>query len=214
MKRLATIAPFAAACIALPAQSANVFINSEAAFLAASPTASLIEDFEATGQPTDTQIYNSFSHNGVTYIGHAGTPAANVYLASAGYNNFGAGVGTTTSTILVANGDESFEVLFSAPVTSLGFDTYFNGLGPVTVKLFNGATETFSFSVDGYDHRGHLGFTNTGPVTSFTFVSTLGGRLNTGIDNLLTSAVPEPSTYALMAVGLAAIGAMARRRRG
>jgi len=40
-----------------------------------------------------------------------------------------------------------------------------------------------------------------------------GGGLDANFDFVPTSTVPEPTTYALMAVGLAAIGAIARRRR-
>ena len=52
-----------------------------------------------------------------------------------------------------------------------------------------------------------------GAITSFTWVTTSGGQLNTGIDNLTTAqAIPEPSTYALMAFGLAAVAGLSRRR--
>lgn len=42
---------------------------------------------------------------------------------------------------------------------------------------------------------------------------TTGGGLDANFDFMPTNTVPEPTTYALMAVGLAAIGAVARRRR-
>ena len=53
------------------------------------------------------------------------------------------------------------------------------------------------------------------PVTSVQFVSTLGGQLNTGIDNLAvysTLATPEPSTLPLLATGLAGLRLVRRRR--
>ena len=54
------------------------------------------------------------------------------------------------------------------------------------------------------------------PVTSVQFVSTLGGQLNTGIDNLAvystTVATPEPSTLPLLATGLAGLLLFRRRR--
>jgi hypothetical protein len=191
-----------------------VFVNNQAAYNAAAPTAVLTEDFEATGQPADTVITASFSHNGVTYLGLAGSPGPNLVIASAGYTNFGAGVGTTTSKILTANGDESFVVTFASAVSAFGFDAYFNGLGPTTLNVFNGVSLLDSATTTGtFDFKGHVGVAGVGPITSFTWVTTQGGVLNTGIDNLTTAAVvPEPETYALMLAGLAAVGFVARRR--
>lgn len=50
-------------------------------------------------------------------------------------------------------------------------------------------------------------------VASFSFHN-LGGDLRGALlDNVSVSAVPEPSTYAMLLAGLAGVGAMARRRR-
>jgi hypothetical protein len=215
MARQILASAVATALLALASQAnATVYLNNQAAYNAAASTAVLVEDFEATGQPLDTQLYAGFSHNGVTWLGLAGTPAPHVWIASAGYNNFGAGVGTTTSKVLTANGDESFVVTFASAVSAFGFDAYFNGLGPTTLNVYNGVTLIDSLTTPGgFDFIGHLGVAGDGAITSFTWVTTLGGRLNTGIDNLTTAAIPEPSTYALMALGLAAVAGMSRRRR-
>jgi len=72
----------------------------------------VLEDFEGV-VPKDTPLA-SFVSNGVTYTGLAGSPFPNVWVASPGYNNFGAGVTQpTTTSILVANGDEDFTLGFS-----------------------------------------------------------------------------------------------------
>jgi len=64
-----------------------------------------------------------------------------------------------------------------------------------------------------FDFKGHLGVAGVGPITSFTWVTTNGGQLNTGIDNLTTAqAVLETSTWALMALGFAGLAGMSRRR--
>ena len=209
----ATVAAAALFAFSAPVH-AVVFLNDQAGYDAAAPTAALIEDFEATGQPLDTQIYAGFSNNGISYLGLAGSPAPNVFIASAGYVNFGAGVGTTTSKILVANGDESFVVSFASAVSAFGFDAYFNGLGPTTLMVFNGVTLLDSLTTPGtFDFQGHLGVTGVGPITSFTWVTSNGGQLNTGIDNLTTAQpIPEPETWALMLLGLAGLSRLSRRR--
>jgi hypothetical protein len=61
----ATVAAAVLLALSGPAK-ATVFLNDEAAWAAAAPTAALTEDFEATGQPLDTQLFAGFSNNGVT----------------------------------------------------------------------------------------------------------------------------------------------------
>jgi len=214
-QNVAAVSISAAALLAFAGPThATVYVNSQAAYNAAAPTAVLIEDFEATGQASDTAIYASFSHNGVGYLGLAGSPAPNLFISSAGYTNYGAGVGPTTSKILTANGDESFVVTFASAVSAFGFDAYFNGLGPTTLNAFNGATLLDSVTTaNAFDFKGHLGVAGVGPITSFTWVTTAGGQLNTGIDNLTTAqAIPEPATWALMVAGCAGLAGMARGR--
>ena len=105
----------------------------KASFDSAAST-TVLEDFEGI-TPKDTPLA-SFVSNGVTYTGLAGAPSPNVWVASPGYSNFGAGVAQPTSTsILTANGDEDFTIDFSTPPLAVGFDVYFNGLGTVTTRV-------------------------------------------------------------------------------
>jgi hypothetical protein len=177
------------------------FYTSEAAFVAAA-NPSLLETFEAVA-PKDTALAVIVS-NGVTYSPTGiGT---NVWVASPGYPNFGAGVGVTTTSILTATGEEDFVgAFFSTPYMAVGFDAYLNGLGPATATFFNGATVLGSFSFPALqDNIAFLGIVSDTPITSFRWTGTLGGQLNTGIDNIQVSQVPEPSTLLLVGVGLVA----------
>ena len=187
-----------------------IFYTDKPSFdLAASTT--LLEDFEAFA-PKDT-ILPFFTSNGVTYTGFAGTPDGNVFVASLGFNNFGAGVTQpTTSSILTAHGDEDFTATFATPILALGFDTYLNGHGPATVKVFNGNTLLDTYAYDpALDTKEYWGIVSTDPITSFRWTTTDGATVNTGIDNISVLAVPEPSTAMFGALAVAV--ALCRRMR-
>lgn len=196
------------------------FYFSKATFDAASNT-SLLEDFSTA--PAKDVLLASLTLHGVTYTGLAGSPSANVLVASPGYPNFGADVGITTDYILTANGDEDIKVAFSTPYTAVGFNAFYNGLGPGTVTVFgasNTAIGVFAplFGQDpatGLADKGYLGFTSPAPIYGFEWKTTLGGRLNTGFTNISvgTARVPEPAGWIMMILGVSSAGAVLRRRR-
>jgi hypothetical protein len=212
------VAGWVALAASMPSSAAGVtFFTSQASFSGASST-TLVETFEAGSIPAVPRNVSlaGFTANGITYTPNSG----NVFVANPGFTNFGAGVGTTTTSVLTANGDEDFTAAFSTAPTAVGFDAYFNGLGPGSVRVFgagNVLLDTFNFSGT-LDDIGYIGITSAAPIASIRWTTTLGGRLNTGIDNIslgdaTTTVVPLPPALALLLGGLAVLGVTGRRNR-
>ena len=173
------------------AETAQVFAAPEAqvftslsSFLLAEGRPSYSETFESVPVPKDAAV-GPFTQHGITYTGIFPGPG-NVFISSPGYDNFGAGLNPTTSSILTANGDEHFLIEFAQPVFALGFNVFYNGLGPSISQFFEGDTLVGRILDAGDAKLGYSGFIPAPGefVTSATFETVNGGILNTGIDNL------------------------------
>ena len=180
-------------------------------------TATVVEDFE-TVFPKNVAL-GSLTHNGISYTPYAGVPSANVWVAGPGYTNFG--TPATTSSVLTANGNEDWLMSF-AGTSAIGFDTYINAYGPATLRAYgaSGLLGTYTLNQDP-TQVGFWGITSDAEaITSLRWTTVSGGIINTGIDNIrmgalnqeAPGAVPEPSTLALLGLGLAAFAWNGRKR--
>lgn len=183
--------------------------------VAASPLIAF-EDFESIS-PKDTSLG--------TLVTNVGTftpdPGLNVYVASPGYTNFGPGVNPTTSSILTANGDEAWTLDLAFVAASIQVTFYLNDLGPAQFRLYD-ATDTVIGSINFTDtaldsNKQTWVFSyNENRIVRATWTSTLGGRLNTGWDDItiaqVAGGIPEPASWALMIAGFGLVGGALRRR--
>lgn len=218
MKRLilASAAIFVSSSIA---NATETFFIDATAFGIAAPGTVIVEDFEDSAAGSRDLSLPSYTGPGgeISFTPFDGSPVPNVFIANAGYTNFGAGQNPTTSTILTANGNEGFDGTLASATNALGFNVYLND-SPFTVSFFNGVTFlgalTFDSPVEPGNNLGFAGIVTDGGVTSFRIQAINGGVINTGIDNIqLQTAVPEPGTWALMLLGFGAMGAYLRSTR-
>lgn len=198
--------------------------------LAASPAWAVTITFEnlAVGDTLSSQ----YAAQGVTFSGNAFTGAGSSTSGQPWATNTNMGIVSSTGTDvgglgtpstvsgnilrsfngwLSENGDPSFLMTFSSPVIHVSVD--FAGVSTaadVTMWAYNGATlvATISGVATGQFSMGY----SVGEITS---VAVRPGSFNdwVGVDNINFLPVPETSTYAMMAMGLAVLGVVARRRR-
>jgi PEP-CTERM motif len=210
--------------------SRNFIAGAALSLLAASPAWAVTITFEDLA--VGSTLSNQYAAQGVTFSGNAfsgagsstsGEPWASnsdlTVVSSTGTDVGGLGTpGLVSGNILRSfngwlseNGDPSFLMTFSTAVGSVSMD--FAGVSTgadVTLWAYNGATLLGSTSGASTGQ-----FTLSFAAAEITSVAVRPGTFNdwVGVDNIVFAPVPETSTYAMMALGLALLGVAARRRR-
>lgn len=198
--------------LSIAASAAPTYYTDSAAFNATTQIG-VFEDFENVTPKDTAQAF--FTSQNVTYRGVGGNQSPNVWVASAGYTNFG--VTETLSSVLTATGDEDFmiEMELASPTTAVGFDTYLNSHGPASIRIYgenDTLLGTYSLSHDP-TLVGFFGVTSSEAIAKIQWTTVDGRSVNTGIDNVMIgSVVPVPGALVLGLLGTGTVGYLRRRR--
>lgn len=188
-----------------------VFFNNEADFNLTAKT-NLIETFDDLF-PTDTTISSPLVRGIATYS----SLYRNLVVTGANttYDNFGSVLNPFKGSVLTANGPENINVTFSSQLYAVGFDAYLNGLGNTTINVYQDSTllQTLDLSNINGGGKVFVGIVSDTSFNVFQWASTGGGVKNSAIDSIRVAAIPEPSSYALILLGLGAIACLSLRRR-
>jgi hypothetical protein len=153
-----------------------------------------------SGEPWATNSDMTIVSSAGSDVGSLGTPplvSGNVLRSQNGWRS--------------ENGDPSFLMTFSTAISSISVD--FAGVSsPIDVRLF---------VYDGADLLATVVVNGTGQITlshaaeSITHVAVSPGSYDDWVcvDNVVFEPVPEPSLGAMMSLGVAVLGVVARRRR-
>lgn len=206
-------AVFAAATLLLFAALAHADLtfygSADRASFTADTTINIVETFDAA-TPKDAPLA-SFTNQGITYAPYA--TGSNVWVTGNAYTNFGVPLVPAGASVLTTTGNEDFtmSIPLDLAVTAVGFDTYLNTYGPVTVQVHNG--EGWTTTTVNHDPAviGFFGVTSSSFIDSIRWTAVHGEIQNTGIDNVQIGVVPLPAAVLLGLLGLGAAGLKLRK---
>ncbi|MBN8491087.1 MAG: PEPxxWA-CTERM sorting domain-containing protein [Burkholderiales bacterium] len=131
--------------------------------------------------------------------------------------NYTAGVGSKLILEVESDGAGGFlsdEVIFGGTVDLAGLAIEFRFLGDTSLQEF---ANTGNFQIDHFLKKEGGGVLDDSSFTEVSFAATAGNMALEGFQFDpavgIPAAVPEPQTWALMLLGLGALGSLARRRR-
>jgi hypothetical protein len=181
------------------AQAATTVYTTAASFQALVAPGSYTETF--TQPAVDSGVLFSYSGGGFSY---------NVTASPGVVYRSGTIIGNNTP-------NETFTLTFtSGNVAAVGGNFFITNISDVfqsqgvTLTLGDGTVVNYTPTGVG-DYRG---FISTAPILSLTMAAPVGGQFYNSLDNLTVgTAVPEPGTYLMMALGLGSMLLVRRARR-
>ena len=202
-----------AGTLALGSQPAKATTYTSSAAFGAATTGITTDNFGSYA--AGALVPDGSSLGGLTYTfntsaGLGGVITAGFYNSFSGNSLAAKQVGGGLSSSDFFYNNEGFTVVFPTAVTAFGIFSNTNlPIGATLVTSSGTAATTFTT----YDTStfGFLGFTSPTPFTSATFTSSIFNIPE--IEYGSVSAVPEPSTWAMLILGFAGVGFMAYRRR-
>ena len=208
MKKLLTAVAIACGALTLPAVAANVSIN-----LAGAVTGTTVTGVGAS-------FAQRFAGQTVSGIGITGSPTNPLTLQAAGTIEvafFDPGVSAASNSLLSQPGNAApLSILLGSDANSFNWTMGFGNGGSVTADFFSLAgalvfSQTFS-GLNGYANFALAGLPVYHGIT-FKDDNDPGGLRFQNMSYNSVPGVPEPSTWAMMAAGLAVAGTLGARRR-
>ena len=213
MRRAVFMALFLAALCPRPAVADLGIFTDQAAFLAATAPGYYKETFDSLATGNDGQTTLNFSQSGFSYTAAVSDPLIDTFFP------FTIPGGNSSDVVLGNNySGESYSFNFtSGNVTAVGgffFNADPNGnvlTGDEFTINIDGLTQPLTVTTTGQDT--FIGFVSSTPFTKLTLTPLDYEYVGTNDLIVGTSAVPEPSTMLVAAVGGLAMLAYTRRRR-